>query len=616
MSEVAAIRVAASAEGTAQSRGKEPFAATQAKEDRGIGPQDRGSKVAVIPGRDLNNTQPPPPPGRPKLQEGTDEKKKGGRDPITNKTPWTREEDSLVIKLVEEHGDRKWVYIAPYVETRTAKQIRERWHNHLDSNIKKGPWTDEEDQLIILAQKLHGNRFAEIAKLVPGRTDNAIKNRWHATLRRLLRREQNIANGKLNADGTPMRGFAGVPAAKSRPPCDPFEALVARPLLAGSNLGGVFYMPSSAPPLLPPTFPQNSAAAALTQQLLEMNRLYPAGLSSLPTQKKLSSLLTGKVKKHKRGASAKSIDEEADAAVAAIAAITSAASITKIEARNTHTHVRTLSLPHPMRLLMPPSLPILSMHLELLPMSLPPVAPEVVIGVGGKDRGKGKGGETKGAGKEKAGGEIKGKGKGKAKEGSEQNGNGGQEDYEKERDAARLARRNQTGQASVPSPHTGKEAPRLSDHHSENLSKSKVAIKREYQEAEFPRVDTVPKPKTQKTHNNTILSTNASDIAAHGVTTSRNHAGDAALLALAAAAQGDESDGEQTGSPIATGLGVAPSLPSSSGRGGEGGGGGGEKVKTPWARCSPGIRKDPIKDTESGGALAESPSKRTRSALK
>jgi len=70
----------------------------------------------------------------------------------------------------------------------------------------------------------------------------------------------------------------------------------------------------------------------------------------------------------------------------------------------------------------------------------------------------------------------------------------------------------------------------------------------------------------------------------------------AALLALAAAAaQGDESDGEQTGSPIATGLGVAPSLPSSSGRGGEGGGGGGEKVKTPCARCSPGIRKDPIK---------------------
>ena len=77
-----------------------------------------------------------------------------------------------------------------------------------------------------------------------------------------------------------------------------------------------------------------------------------------------------------------------------------------------------------------------SMHLE--PISLPPVAPEVVIGVGGKegDGGKGERVETKGGGRGKAGGEIKAE----AKEGSEQNGNGGQADYEKERDAARLAR--------------------------------------------------------------------------------------------------------------------------------------------------------------------------------
>jgi hypothetical protein len=67
-----------------------------------------------------------------------------------------------VIKLVTEHGDKGWVVLAPYVATRTTKQIREHWHNHLDSRIKMGPWTDEEDRLIILAQKLHGNHFAEI----------------------------------------------------------------------------------------------------------------------------------------------------------------------------------------------------------------------------------------------------------------------------------------------------------------------------------------------------------------------------------------------------------------------------------------------------------------------
>ena len=52
------------------------------------------------------------------------------------------------------------------VAHRTAKQLRERWHNHLDPGINKGPWTEAEDKLLIVAQNMLGNRFAEIAKLV------------------------------------------------------------------------------------------------------------------------------------------------------------------------------------------------------------------------------------------------------------------------------------------------------------------------------------------------------------------------------------------------------------------------------------------------------------------
>lgn len=79
------------------------------------------------------------------------------------------QEDDRVRELVRQYGTKKWSLIAGKLEGRLGKQCRERWYNHLDPEIKKDPWTDEEDRLVIELHAKLGNRWAEIAKHLDGR---------------------------------------------------------------------------------------------------------------------------------------------------------------------------------------------------------------------------------------------------------------------------------------------------------------------------------------------------------------------------------------------------------------------------------------------------------------
>uniref|UniRef100_A0A1J3GDR7 Transcription factor MYB108 n=1 Tax=Noccaea caerulescens TaxID=107243 RepID=A0A1J3GDR7_NOCCA len=152
-------------------------------------------------------------------------------DSDVRKGPWTEEEDAILVNFVSIHGDARWNHIARSSGLkRTGKSCRLRWLNYLRPDVRRGNITLEEQFTILKLHSLWGNRWSKIAQYLPGRTDNEIKNYWRTRVQKQAKHLRCDVNSNLFKET--MRNVwmprlvERINAQSSPATCEPVESMI------------------------------------------------------------------------------------------------------------------------------------------------------------------------------------------------------------------------------------------------------------------------------------------------------------------------------------------------------------------------------------------------------